>query len=193
MRLLLNLIWLVLAGFWMFLAYLLVGVLWCITIIGIPFGIASFRIGLFALWPFGRTIIDKPGAGVGSGIGNVLWFISSGIWLAIGHALTGVALCLTVIGIPLGLANFKLIPVSLFPLGKDIVPASSVTAAFVPPKDTRSRRPDPGTGAAASPARMPSISNNHLLPRRTRAPEWPGDAPEPPCPCPAASRAGPSS
>jgi uncharacterized membrane protein YccF (DUF307 family) len=130
-RLLLNIVWLVLAGFWMFLAYMFVGVLWCITIIGIPFGIASFRIGLFALWPFGRTIIDKPGAGVGSGIGNVLWFIFSGIWLAIGHALTGVALCLTVIGIPLGLANFKLIPVSLFPLGKDIVPASSVTAAFV--------------------------------------------------------------
>jgi uncharacterized membrane protein YccF (DUF307 family) len=130
-RLLLNLLWLVLAGFWLFLVYMVVGVLWCLTIIGIPFGIAAFRIGVFALWPFGRTVVDKPGAGVGSAIGNVLWFIFSGIWLAIGHAVTGVLLCLTVIGIPLGLANFKLIPVSLFPLGKDIVPTSDTNAAFV--------------------------------------------------------------
>jgi uncharacterized membrane protein YccF (DUF307 family) len=129
MRLVLNLLWLVLSGFWMFLAYMLVGVLWCITIIGIPFGIASFRIGLFALWPFGRTIVTKAGAGVGSGIGNVLWFILSGLWLAIGHLVTGVLLCLTIIGIPLGLANFKLIPISLFPLGKDIVPVGGQGAA----------------------------------------------------------------
>lgn len=121
MRLLLNLLWLVLSGFWMFIAYTIVGVLWCITILGIPFGIASFRIGRFALWPFGRTVVQRPDAGLGSGIGNVLWFIFSGLWLAIGHAVSGVALCLTIIGIPLGLANFKLIPTSLFPLGKDIV------------------------------------------------------------------------
>ena len=130
MRLLLNLLWLVLAGFWMFLGYMVVGVLWCITIIGIPFGIASFRIGVFALWPFGRTVVDKPGAGVGSAIGNVLWFVFSGIWLAIGHAITGALLCITIIGIPLGLANFKLIPVSLLPLGKDIVRTDDVNAAF---------------------------------------------------------------
>ena len=131
MRLILNVLWLVLAGFWMFLGYMFVGLLWCITILGIPFGIASFRIGLFALWPFGRTIVDKPGAGVGSGIGNVLWFIFSGIWLAIGHAVTGALLCVTIIGIPLGLANFKLVPISLWPLGKDIVPSDDVNAAFV--------------------------------------------------------------
>jgi uncharacterized membrane protein YccF (DUF307 family) len=112
----------------MFLGYLVVGALWCVTIIGIPFGIAAFRIGMFALWPFGRTVVRKPGAGVGSGIGNILWFILSGVWLAIGHAVTGVLLCLTIIGIPLGLANFKLIPVSLFPLGKDIVSSDSVAA-----------------------------------------------------------------
>ena len=75
-------------------------------------------------------MVDKPGAGVGSAIGNVLWFILSGIWLAIGHAVTGALLCITIIGIPLGLANFKLIPVSLFPLGKDIVRTSDVNAAF---------------------------------------------------------------
>ena len=128
MRLVLNVLWLVLSGFWMFLAYMAAGVLWCLTIIGIPFGIASFRIGLFALWPFGRTVVQRPGAGLASGIGNVFWFILSGVWLAIGHLVTGVLLCLTIIGIPLGLANFKLIPVSLFPLGKDIVPAGAGNA-----------------------------------------------------------------
>jgi uncharacterized membrane protein YccF (DUF307 family) len=131
MRWILNALWLVLSGFWMFLAYMVAGVLWCITIIGIPFGVASFRIGVFALWPFGRTVVDKPGAGVGSAIGNVFWFIFSGIWLAIGHAVSGLLLCLTIIGIPLGLANFKLIPISLFPLGKDIVPVGTGQAGFV--------------------------------------------------------------
>jgi len=118
----LNVIWLVLSGFWLFLGYLLAGVLLCITIIGIPFGLAAFRIGLYALWPFGRTVVDKPGAGAASCVGNVLWLILAGWWLAIGHIVTGIALCITIIGIPLGLANFKLIPVSLLPLGKDIVP-----------------------------------------------------------------------
>ena len=129
MRFLLNLLWLVLSGFWMFLGYTIVGILWCVTIIGIPFGIASFRIGVYALWPFGRTIVSKPGAGAGSGIGNVLWFILSGIWLAIGHAISGAVLCITIIGIPLGLANFKMIPISLFPLGKDIVPTRTLGTA----------------------------------------------------------------
>jgi len=131
MRLLLNILWLVLSGFWMFLGYMLVGALWCITIIGIPFGIASFRIGLFALWPFGRTVVTKPTAGVGSGIGNIIWFVLSGLWLAIGHALTGALLCITIIGIPLGLANFKLIPVSLWPLGRDIVPVDATHPPLV--------------------------------------------------------------
>src|SRR5262245_20289399 len=131
MRFVLNVLWLVLAGFWMFLAYIVVGVLWCITIIGIPFGIAAFRIGLFALWPFGRTIVDKHTAGFWSAVGNVFWFILSGIWLAIGHAVTGALLCLTIIGIPLGLANFKMIPISLFPLGKNIVHTDDVDAALI--------------------------------------------------------------
>ena len=122
MKLVLNIIWLLLSGIWMFLAYMFVGVIWCITIIGIPFGIACFRIGLYALWPFGRTVVRKQTAGAASAIGNIIWFIFSGLWLAIGHALAGALLCLTIIGIPLGLANFKLIPVSLLPLGREIVP-----------------------------------------------------------------------
>jgi uncharacterized membrane protein YccF (DUF307 family) len=120
-RLVLNILWLVLAGFWMFLAYLLAGILLLITVIGIPFGIAAFRIGFFALWPFGRRIVRRPTAGLGSAIGNVLWFVLAGWWLALGHVLTGLLLCVTIIGIPLGLANFKLVPVSLLPLGKDVV------------------------------------------------------------------------
>nr|WP_223185479.1 YccF domain-containing protein [Streptomyces sp. CBMA152] len=117
-----NVIWLVLCGFWMFLAYVLAGVLLCVTIIGIPFGLAAFRIGLYALWPFGYTVVERPDAGAASCIGNVLWLILAGWWLAIGHIVTGFMLCLTIIGIPLGIANFKLIPVSLLPLGKQIVP-----------------------------------------------------------------------
>ena len=129
MRLVLNIIWLVLSGFWMILAYLLAGVLLCIPIITIPWAIASFRVGLYALWPFGRTIVDKPGAGVGSFLGNVIWVIFAGIWLAIGHIVTGVAMCLTIIGIPLGIASFKLVPISLMPLGKDIVDVDAARGA----------------------------------------------------------------
>ena len=104
--------------------------LWCLTVVGIPFGVASFRLGMYALWPFGRDLVKKPGAGVASGLGNFFWFILSGLWLAIGHAITGVLLCLTIIGIPLGVANFKLVPVALMPLGREIVPSRDVAAAF---------------------------------------------------------------
>lgn len=123
MRTLLNVVWLVLAGFWLAVGYALAGLVCCILIITFPFGVAAFRIAGYALWPFGRTIMDKPGAGAGSLIGNLLWILLAGWWLALGHLVTGIALCLTIIGIPLGLANFKLIPISLVPLGKDVVPS----------------------------------------------------------------------
>jgi uncharacterized membrane protein YccF (DUF307 family) len=125
MRTILNLIWLVLAGFWLAVGYVIAGLICCILIVTIPFGIASFRIAGYALWPFGRTIVDKRGAGAGSVLGNVIWVIFAGWWLALGHLTTGIALCITIVGIPLGLANFKLIPISLFPLGKDIVPTDA--------------------------------------------------------------------
>jgi uncharacterized membrane protein YccF (DUF307 family) len=99
-----------------------------VLIITIPFGVAAFRIALFALWPFGRTLVRRPDAGVASGIGNVLWLLLCGWWLALGHLVTGVAQCLTIIGIPLGLANFKLIPVSLLPLGREIIPVDQARA-----------------------------------------------------------------
>ncbi len=126
-RLVLNVVWLVLAGFWMAVGYVVAGVVCCLLIITIPFGIASFRIASLALWPFGRTAVRHPQAGVLSAIGNVVWLLVAGIWLAIGHLVTGVALCLTIIGIPLGLASFKLIPISLLPLGREIVPVDALT------------------------------------------------------------------
>jgi uncharacterized membrane protein YccF (DUF307 family) len=120
-RVLLNVIWLVFGGLWLALGYAVVAIVMCILIITIPFGIAAFRIALFCLWPFGRTLIRRDDAGAASVIGNVIWFILAGWWLAIGHLVTGVLMCLTIIGIPLGLANFKLIPVSLTPFGREIV------------------------------------------------------------------------
>jgi uncharacterized membrane protein YccF (DUF307 family) len=122
MRFVLNVIWLVLCGFWMAIGYCLAGIVCCILIVTIPFGLASFRIANYALWPFGRTVVDRPDAGAASLLGNVVWFIFAGLWLAIGHVVTGCALCITIIGIPLGVANFKMIPISLMPLGREIVP-----------------------------------------------------------------------
>ena len=118
----LNVIWLVLEGFWMAIAYVIAGIVCFILILTIPFGIASFRIAGYVLWPFGRTVERRPTAGVASVIGNVLWLILFGWWLALGHLIAGIALCLTIIGIPLGIASFKIIPVTLVPLGTQIVP-----------------------------------------------------------------------
>ncbi len=121
MRILLNLVWLVFGGLLMALGYAVVALVMFLLIVTIPFGIASARIALFCVWPFGRTLVRRPGAGAGSLIGNVIWFVLAGWWLALGHLVSGVAMCLTIIGIPLGLANFKLIPVSLTPFGREIV------------------------------------------------------------------------
>jgi uncharacterized membrane protein YccF (DUF307 family) len=129
-RTLLNVIWLVLAGFWLALGYALAGIICCLLIITIPFGIASFRIAIYALWPFGRTVVRRPDAGAASMIGNVIWVIFAGWWLALGHLFTGIALCLTILGIPLGIASFKLIPVSLLPLGRMIVDTDDPTAFY---------------------------------------------------------------
>ena len=117
MRLILNVIWIVLCGWWMAILYFLAGVVAFILIITIPFGIAAWRIGNYVLWPFGRNSAWRRDAGVGSLIGNIIWIILLGWWLALAHLAAGIVLCLTIIGIPLGLANFKIIPISLVPLG----------------------------------------------------------------------------
>ena len=128
LRAILNVIWLVFCGLWMAIAYVLAGLVAFVLIITIPFGIASFRIAGYVLWPFGRTIDRRPDAGVASMIGNVIWIVLFGWWLAIGHLVTGVMLCLTIIGFPLGLASFKIIPITLLPLGVRIVPVDRVYA-----------------------------------------------------------------
>ncbi|MEV3909008.1 YccF domain-containing protein [Streptomyces canus] len=121
-HLLLNIIWLVFCGIWMAIGYLIAAIICFILIITIPFGIASLRIAGFVLWPFGRTTVDKPDAGAGSFIGNVIWVIFAGWWLALAHLVTSIPLFLSIIGIPFGWANLKLIPISLMPLGREVVP-----------------------------------------------------------------------
>lgn len=121
MRLIANVIWFLLCGLWMAIGYTIAGIICCIPIATIPFAIASFRIAGYALWPFGRAVEHRPSAGLGSMLGNVIWFLLAGWWLAIAHVITAVAQCLTIIGIPLGIANLKLIPISLTPLGTRIV------------------------------------------------------------------------
>jgi uncharacterized membrane protein YccF (DUF307 family) len=123
-RFILNIIWLLLCGLWMALAYALAALICFVLIITIPFGVAAARIGRFALWPFGKTLVRRPDAGAASVLGNVVWLIFCGWWLAIAHLVTGLLLCLTIIGLPLGWANFKLIPVSLTPFGREIVSIS---------------------------------------------------------------------
>jgi uncharacterized membrane protein YccF (DUF307 family) len=129
MRAVLNIVWLVLCGLWMAIGYAVAALICFVLfflIITIPFGIAAFRIAGYVLWPFGRSIERRPTAGLGSLIGNILWIILFGWWLALAHLVTGVLLCLTIIGIPLGLANFKIIPISLVPLGVRIVPSDEL-------------------------------------------------------------------
>jgi uncharacterized membrane protein YccF (DUF307 family) len=119
----LNVIWLVLCGLWMALAYVVAALVCFVLIITIPFGIGAFRIANYVLWPFGRTIEPRRNAGAGALIGNIIWIVLFGWWLALGHLVTGVAMCLTIIGIPLGIASFKIIPITLVPLGVQIVPS----------------------------------------------------------------------
>ena len=133
MRLILNLIWLILCGWWMAILYVIAGIICFILfflIITIPFGIAAFRIANYVIWPFGRSIVMRREAGIASLIGNIIWIILIGWWLALGHLTSGIALCLTIIGIPLGLADFKMIPISLIPLGVRIVPSDELDPGY---------------------------------------------------------------
>lgn len=125
MRTVLNVVWLLLCGIWLAIGYVLAGIVCCILIVTIPFGLASFRIADHALWPFGRKLVRRPDAGAPSAVGNVIWIVFAGWWLAIAHLGTAIALAVTIIGIPLAIANLKLIPVSLVPLGRQIVPVKA--------------------------------------------------------------------
>ena len=130
MRTVLNVIWLVLCGWWMATLYALAGIVCFILIITIPFGIAAFRIANYVLWPFGRSIEVRRDAGLGSLIGNIIWIILIGWWLAVGHLTSAIALFITIIGIPLALADLKMIPISLVPLGVRIVPSEELYPGY---------------------------------------------------------------
>ena len=124
---LLNIIWLVLAGIWLALGYVFAAVLLAITIIGIPFTVQAFKLAGYALWPFGRTLVPAERRNRGlSAFANVLWFILAGWWLALAHLFAGIALCITIIGIPLGIASFKMAGAALVPFGKEVVSLSDL-------------------------------------------------------------------
>ncbi|WP_037575167.1 YccF domain-containing protein [Phaeacidiphilus oryzae] len=118
----LNILWLVFCGIWMSLGYLLAALICFVLIVTAPFGLAALRIAGYVLWPFGRTAVRRPDEGAPSMVGNVIWFIFAGWWLALGHLLTSIPLFVSIIGIPFGWANLKLIPISLMPFGTQVVP-----------------------------------------------------------------------
>jgi uncharacterized membrane protein YccF (DUF307 family) len=117
-----NILWFFLAGWELFLGYAIAGLVGFILVITIPFGVAAWRIAGFVVWPFGRTVVTRPTAGVGSALGNILWLVLFGWWLAALHIVTGVVLAITIIGIPLAVANWKMVPLALWPLGREVVP-----------------------------------------------------------------------
>lgn len=117
-----NILWLLLAGWWLALGYLVLGVLAFVLIVTIPFGFAAFRLASFVIWPFGRTTVFRRDAGIWSVLGNVVWIVFFGWELALAHLFAGLLLCLTVIGIPFGVACWKMVPLALVPLGQQIVP-----------------------------------------------------------------------
>ena len=126
MRTIGNILWFVLAGWWLALVYLVAGVLACVLIVTIPFGIAAFRLAGYAVWPFGRRVVVARGAGLPSLVGNVIWIVLFGWELAILHVVAGLLLMITIIGIPFGVASFKLAVLALVPLGTRVVDAEGV-------------------------------------------------------------------
>ena len=122
-RIVLNVLWLIFgSGIAFAIAYAIAGIICFLLVVTIPFGVAAFRLANYSLWPFGRTLAADPGAGVPSGVANVLWVVLVGWWLALVHIVAGVAQIVTIIGLPFGIANFKLVPVAFWPLGRQIVP-----------------------------------------------------------------------
>lgn len=122
MRFILNVLWFVFgSGFLLAVGYGVAALICFALIITIPFGVAALRLAVYSLWPFGRTIVSRPSAGIASGAANLLWAVLAGWWLALAHITAGIALCCTIIGIPFGIANFKLVPAAFWPLGREIV------------------------------------------------------------------------
>ncbi len=132
MRLIGNILWVVLGGFFLALSYAVAGVIMFVFVITIPFGIQAFKLASFSLWPFGRVLVARPGAGrVSSFVGNILWFILAGFWLALEHLVAALLLAITIIGIPFAVAQLKLARVAAWPFGFTIVPASMAASSEV--------------------------------------------------------------
>lgn len=122
LRFLLNLLWLIFgSGIVLAIGYGFAALICFALIVTIPFGVASLRLAYYSLWPFGKTLVPKPSAGAASSLANVLWLVLAGWWLALSHIIAGVGQCVTIIGIPFGIANFKLVPAALWPLGRQVV------------------------------------------------------------------------
>lgn len=132
MTTLLNVLWLIFAGLATALSYIVAGLIACVLIVTIPFGIACFRLAGFALWPFGRTVVDRPDAGVMSTLGNILWFVLIGWWLALSQLVYAVGLMVTIIGIPFGIAVIKIALLSFNPLGKEVVSRADLHHQYLP-------------------------------------------------------------
>jgi uncharacterized membrane protein YccF (DUF307 family) len=119
-----NVIWLILAGWWLALGYALAGLVMFVLIITIPFGIQAFKMAGFVIWPYGRTVVDDPDADDRRGlsaVGNVLWILLAGWELALAHIVAGLVMFITIIGIPFGVASFKMVPLALLPFGRTVV------------------------------------------------------------------------
>jgi len=129
-----NILWLLLGGIELAIGYALAGLISFLLIITIPFGVAAFRMAGYALWPFGRVLVRKPGSGVGSGLANLIWILIAGIWLAIGHLIAALINAVTIIGIPFAVAHMKLAGAALTPFGHEVVPvgAAGVVAEVKP-------------------------------------------------------------
>lgn len=121
MKTIANILWFVLSGVWLGISYIIAGLLACITIIGIPFGIQAFKLAGYVMWPFGRELAEQPGHRFSKGVMNVIWIIVGGFWLALEHILLGIILCLTIIGIPFGLKNFSMAKLAFFPFDYAVV------------------------------------------------------------------------
>ncbi len=122
MKLIGNIIWIVFGGLLMALEYFVASFILIITIIGIPFGIQTFKLGLLALWPFGSQVRERPQAGgCLTTIMNILWILVGGIWISLSHLIFGILFSITIIGIPFGMQHFKLAGLALTPFGKEIV------------------------------------------------------------------------
>lgn len=116
-----NIIWVLFGGFMIALEYFISGFLLMLTIVGIPFGLQAFKLGILALWPFGhKAVSDDLSLGCLNVVMNIIWFFIGGIWIALTHLFWGILFCITIVGIPFGKQHFKLIKLALFPFGKTI-------------------------------------------------------------------------